>query len=1667
MAFLSGVLSAVKDENEVTTYDIHLDKRLEKVLEEVNKKIGSGRAGLAASVDAVKGWLEGYEGEVREKTEALKRNVKLLNNSITDTYIAKFDSYHDRSLEQIHDVFIKCTADLFGTMSVLKNNSQGYMSLDYGLKTKLEVPLGKIDEALKMLKNTANDSDLFRQAKRVDDQLVTQRDHVVNSIETGSNVLLSTFAEEFNRVVGVINRLNDDKRTYFQGIHETLTDAERLIQNFDTTYKYKIVEQFENLKIHLANIDADRGDKGNSKLKNHFEALKTDVQKIGNDVSVENIKLNEWKDAALTAVHKAQATIGELVNVLNGEEVGKLPKKKAAVTTAAEEIYQQNEHLWASIMQAGRALEEKVSAAQESLKTLDEAVSKDLMELKFGINERMGWYVDKLKEAANKADQAANGPSASSVKPDDILNLLDGELKKLYSAAKEKSLTMNGKDLGSDDLNEALQAFHDSLKLTNKKTNKSITIIDAIREDLQNAVAAALKKAHQKVDSVKHLMTHYRMHLNDSGAIKSAIRSIQTDVKKALDEAPQIGHLLYTSNNLTSKFDAFIHAIQQLAQNGAPHSQNKNSVSHYLADLDQMIVTADEEGYTLTADYSSDLNLSIKRLAKIYDKLKDLQKNIAAVTKSTDAGEIDEIISHLQGLPALVDKATLQTKQNIYDLYNNLVDKISFMRQSFELADNAMTNAISSLQQTFNSVRENAKSGVENLRNYLIDLAVKSFSTLTTEVRMLFAERHKADLKALKISVESQIPVVIEILHYDKRNGLKGLMKRMNNHETTFQKMSTLFQQRSVDDFKHMALQFKMLVGSYLEYTEEQAMTPGKSPQPTDQSEKVRHLKDAVDSLLHYLKQNGHLTRQYMFDHHFDDLLTSLNSLVTSLSPSFTSPSPLLGPLKTGLSKFAEQLGHAYVNRYSGRKMGKLLEVKPSSENQKPAKTQLSDTSTDNYDLTPEGRNCAKVCLTIVEMVSEDLKYLREQCETKWAPKKIYSGSSLGSFLTKCGYRVAIKDTDQNGELQCKSSMKGEQVHERLMTKKYSSDSEIKHLKECESNKDQETGKPKKSSNFHIFDLINCLHHHLETYYSINHMATFASKKQPCSVYEMLCWMSGLPHNNVYFDLTTDGFDALFDKREKKEDDSIEFEYITVEDKTPNSLTAYPLMIRRGDITNAIVHLTSYAPTVLTTILGTGDEFTTYAVDFRTNHLKFSYPSRAEDCLHTLLDILRRIFPPLKFLHSQCDTLTSEHGWYRCKYGKDVQSAKLPCTKHSKTETECQPRSPLMSFLGDCLPGHLPHQLTSVGCKAECKSCPKATPGQPCLTPLGFRGFSGSTKLGKELGNVLTKFFSNGIATPLLSFVPKPPSSLPEHFGFALYLVKGWGEGSTRTGKNGTQGYVEEAMKSQSIKLYSDTTPLTDALRTAYGDARGSHQDKDHLPLYADLASLSMVKSCVDKVNHVYCAPYLSSVCGDSYGYFAKKHSDHYLSWAIYLPWTFWDLLNNLYNAFCSINCQDWGCRGCLRGDKCKKGQHGVVDKDKPSAICQCPSIVDCKGVAPTLYQYGFVFGEASTLNDKDAPKKCSDFCSQLKNVLKSKYFEKLFDECDMFLWRIREPFSYLVLSLWLLSFLYLLHIMVIRLDLLHIKSHLHSPSSHRIAAQSLLAAARVNKLGKMFYLQP
>ncbi|GBE63301.1 hypothetical protein, conserved [Babesia ovata] len=602
-------------------------------------------------------------------------------------------------------------------------------------------------------------------------------------------------------------------------------------------------------------------------------------------------------------------------------------------------------------------------------------------------------------------------------------------------------------------------------------------------------------------------------------------------------------------------------------------------------------------------------------------------------------------------------------------------------------------------------------------------------------------------------------------------------------------------------------------------------------------------------------------------------------------------------------------------------------------------------------------------------MIYENLFKLRDECEGRWSDKYICETDSkgdnpLGSFLKGCGFRVAENEASKKGELRFPyTQFKGEGIKDLL---------------------------PYTPASTSVIQLLETLVPYLNQYNQIGHNKHIPSPRVPCSIYEMLAWCCGLQFNSVY-ELLVKYCD----------------EYDTNDtDKTPD--TDF-----KNRLSDAVDHglpiLCKYSHNLLITILGTGDEDTLYGVELSNNSLNLKYPTSGADCLHTLLDILRKLLPTLRFLKSKCKLSTQHGGWEQCEYGKDIAPANWPCKDHSTKESNCQPmcrpngeptcqpKSPLMSYLNDTLPGHLPHDVSAIGCRATCNTCPKSKPGQPCLTPLGFRGFSGSTRTGKELCEALGRFFSSANLSPLFCIAPKPPSTLPEHFSFAITLVNGWRNIAT----DPYEQRIKSSIRNASIKLYDNPDDLTKAIIDAYGSASADHTDCTH------------------------------------------HHLTHLTSFG------------------------DWGCRSCLRGNKCKRGKHGVVEDDKKDVTCQCKSMVQCKGVSPTLYKCGLSFGEAWKLNAESRPRTCSDFCSQLKNVLHSDYFTKLFGKCDEFLWIIREPFSYLLLALWSLSLLYLLHITVVRLDVLRIRSHLRSPSSHRIAAQSLLAAARVKALANVKYFSP
>ncbi|CDR71476.1 hypothetical protein, conserved [Babesia bigemina] len=1068
-------------------------------------------------------------------------------------------------------------------------------------------------------------------------------------------------------------------------------------------------------------------------------------------------------------------------------------------------------------------------------------------------------------------------------------------------------------------------------------------------------------------------------------------------------------------------------------------------------------------GYKKYVKQDAEALEALKNELKGVEKEGSLPQAIGAIRKTSDEitviGTLNElskwsenITTNLNSLLSVFSEEGKKVSGYLRHMKNDKIDdQLKYIITKIEkLQRDTLYDAIQAATEFAQEADNFGEQTTHELHSFVYQQINNVKATLTTAARRNYVSSVKALLTAFADKVSQELRGLPEEIERDLRIGFKGLMRVMGgvsnvtgkpvaapgtsdtDAKSLLDSIKELAQSRDPDT--PMKSTFTKLSEAFNNYfnpiqTYVNAQISAKNPSEPEINKaitdaNIEHLTDVntkFDDLLNHLKNDTKPPRTYIFDHTYSNLHSHLSSSLTALHPShFANPRhpELLDAVRAGLEGFVTEMERVYVNGYDSETFGELVETKKGDKEEK---------------LTSYGKKVSKVCLNVLSILHTELNILVKYCLSTCKTEQIEHETTLGKFFAGNGYKVSEPER-KHWELQDKSTMTGFFICRRLIGTK---DKYV--FKKNDAN--QEIG------------ALKTLHQHLQTYYRVGHVATSSSKKTPCSIFEMLCWLCGLPCNTAYEELLVDGVSDLFvDPKKQVSDGELS---ATVVGEEP--VSAYPQDISYESTQLAVRRLCSRSYDVLIKIVGYGNAYTTYAVDYCDNSLQLSYPSDPSQCLELLMDILRRLFPVFRFLHSQCQLETKHHGWANCLYGKDISTGKSHCDKHpDDKQTDCLPRSPLQSYLSDTLPGHLPHNLTAMGCKSVCSNCPKGAPGQPCLTPLGFRGFSGSTKTGRELWKVLGKFFDNSNINTLFGLMPKPPSTLPEHFEFASALVRSWNEKIAPRHLT----WLTDAVTKQSVKLHDVPTEFTDALRKAYGSSRNTHDHGTATP--PDLSSLSMTKSCLfTPKDNIYCAPYLQSLCRDSYYYLAKKHSAAYLSWAVYLPWVFWNSLNNLYIAFCSIACQDWGCQGCLRGEDCKRGQHGA------NYNCKCGSIVNCRGVLSTFYAYGFTFGESSILLDTDGIRYCGHFYTQLRNVLNSKYFADLFDKCDEFLFKIRAPFIWLNVALWLLSLLYLLHIMVIRLDLLHIKSHLHSPSSHRIAAQSLLAAARVNKLGRVFYLQP
>ncbi|GBE61957.1 ribosome binding protein [Babesia ovata] len=441
-------------------------------------------------------------------------------------------------------------------------------------------------------------------------------------------------------------------------------------------------------------------------------------------------------------------------------------------------------------------------------------------------------------------------------------------------------------------------------------------------------------------------------------------------------------------------------------------------------------------------------------------------------------------------------------------------------------------------------------------------------------------------------------------------------------------------------------------------------------------------------------------------------------------------------------------------------------------------------------------------------------------------------------------------------------------------------------------------------------------------------------------------------------------------------------------------VTGDPTQLTASHISNTLTQACLYSASVLHRIRYKDISTAVSTLDFSSEYSKLYYSADPARLLCQLRDYVYACYHQLAFLKAQCNRKESEGGWQDCPYGRDAKM------------------SPLQAFLTDA-----PDSKFETHPFDPCDICRKTR------VNMGFKreDLPASQQTGNILNDILTP--TCGGDDPLLrlaSYLTCLTRRTPRTTGELVSFFHNFGnELHSSSSQLSTLG----SALSEPHPHYPDWDRLKDADLQAIREARGSappnsnhNHDEDH-PM-----TLSTLLGCgIDNVN---CPQHMKPITYRAYALYSKAFAHHYLSWTAYLADRLHESLLKLQDDLENLQCHD--------------------SKSKP--------LHQCDKALPLLYSHGFTPPDG-TLHSS---LTCSELITKLEEVVAGEPIAGLMTAMDTFLYRIRAPFLFCLVTLWLIATLYILHSLLYRMDVLRIRSHLLTTrASHLIDVKALLAGSR------------
>ncbi|GBE63478.1 hypothetical protein, conserved [Babesia ovata] len=1441
MSFLHGVLHTVKDDDSVKKYDGYINKghKFDEVSTSLKNSVGRGSMELSPQLIKVGALTKRVTDQLGElKTTKFDESMKSVSDSVNDNLQGQLEKWKS-TLQKIEEHI---------NTNIITNVS----NLDPALSDKIKREIEPVQKVVAHLGKVAGDGGLEMMVTEVDNELLQQKNKLEGKINMQTHIVQVTLDEEFGKILKNMNILHRQRHEHFKVIRDSLDVAKLKVDEWlgnptGTTrveilgFLDEVTTQINGVYTTLLSKKFDL-DKLVEQTQEHFETLKKNtISLIGkNEESIEyNWKILKAKVTLLceSISYGYDGTSGHLGEIENKvkDYAGEFSKEKFKSSVVDE---------WLNdVLRTGGTVDLSIDAYILS-------------------NKRSGYF----------QQQDQGGIKQKVIKH--IRKVIDSKLQSIITGVtavenSDKAGIATNLTKIKTCIDSFVQELTKSMQSAEFKSSKIVPEIVA-EYDSDSGLVVKSKKDTQADNLLYSAFNRILKHLTE--------RAKKASTERAWLDGTTDKTRVNGKSTIANEIDEAIKKVELI---GKEFKDGENSKQSHGKKLDAALKTVKQEIDTLTPllNKAAKSGSILKKLGEMSPPLATLER----IQRNDATGEIN--------------KKRKDVDDKMQALRDNIAAVITAITLNVDKADKSLYEAIDAVDKSARSAQRIAEDSVKQLENALLQQVKTSFTTLTNSVHSLFSASHAADLQALRALVDQQLREVQNIIARDAVTGVKGMLKWMKGTGEyslgEIQKIvptptqPTLTAKDHSGKFKDLSTRFEKYADKVLVYIEGQVKTPNKDPsqdpESNPQSDNVHDIQGKLDYLLNYLKRNtsGNLSRPYNFDHTSNELLDKLKKSVSDLtSPNFHGfQNPLLlDALKSGMRKFTEQLSHAYVNKYSGLPLGKLVETK-------------SDGDTEQV-LSTEGRNCAKVCLTIVDILDRDMYTLKHSSLGGWKNDNIISTTKLGAFLKECGYIVSDSADKQNGQLDRHHN--GENICKLFSQKITYIAGESKNLVE----------KYFSTKNGVEVDKIIKVHYTMfDKYRYVCHLKHVPNAKPPTTVCQMLHWLAGLYWNRMYNELRLH-FDTWFKASTndyKLSSDSFD---VAAPYRDAWTMKATVSIKNIKDLFNTVT-LRSYE--ILRAFVGHGHADGRYACEFYTNPDNLEYPNDISKCFDMLVDICLRLNYQLHFLYTQCCNGPDSSGWRDCHYGRHVGGSNWSCNK-----LQCPGQQ------GD----QSANQIANQTCEQHPKCCKKSPPsifgrrssrlpptyihfaqlGIPCITPMGFTdiGIAAShTKTGAHLKSLLQPFCSSAREplTMLCAFftclIRRPPQTLGDMFAFYYNFLEHWGghyDGDKKTAKEHKQEAFQNAVTAANFgRPYVGLDPTTILCSSTHSNSKHNMGDLFGL-LYCNLNS---------KPN-MPCGQYLQPLSSDVHSMFHGKHAGRYLSWIVYMTETFYDLLKKLYDDCCA-----------------------------------------------------------------------------------------------------------------------------------------------------------------------